>query len=319
LRFSPRLKFSPGAALIDAVNSVSDSVEQPTTRRDRALAGLSFVFLLDEMANGVGGLDPLDALLVLAINQANIAPLTRDPQARARYGGLDAPAPDDERRPVSINAVAASLGLAFETVRRRIRRLAAERVCTVSAEGVVVPASFLASPSYLQSVMLGHARLRRFYEDLSAAGLVEPLPPPAFDTDSVPVRAAARLLADYVLRAAEGLMREGGNVISVLVLVALLAAALADERRVDDAPRAVSVRAIALQLKLSPETARRHVAELIEDGLCIRTPTGLLLTEETLARPGMRLLLADNAGNVQRLLAGLAERGVIRAWEAQSA
>jgi DNA-binding Lrp family transcriptional regulator len=305
--------------LIDAVNSVTDSVEQPMTRRDRALAGLSFGFLLDEMAAGVGGLDPLDALLVLAINQANIAPLTRDPDARARYGGLDAPAPDGERRPVSINAVAASLGLPFETVRRRIRRLAAEQVCALSPEGVVAPASFLASPSYLQSVMLAHERMRRFYAELRAAGLVEGLPPPAFDPDSVPVRAAARLLADYVLRASEGLSREAGNVISVLVLVALLAAALNDEGRAGAAPRALSVRSIAVQLRLSPETVRRHVAELIEDGLCVRTPAGLVIMEETLARPGLRLLLADNAGNVQRLLAGLAERGVIRAWEADSA
>jgi len=289
------------------------------TRRDRVLAGLSFAFLLDEMAAGVGGLEPLDALLVLAINQANIAPLTRDPEARARYGDLGAPAPDDARRPVSINAVAASLGLPFETVRRRIRRLAAEQVCTVQSEGVVVPASFLASASYLQSVMLGHERLRRFYVELRDAGLVDGLPPPAFDTDSVPVRAAARLLADYVLRASEGLMREAGNVISVLTLVALLAAALADEGRPGGAPRVLSVRAIAIRLKLSAETARRHVAELIEEGLCVRTPAGLVVMEATLARTGLRLLFAENAANVQRLLAGLAERGVIRAWEAQSA
>ena len=298
------------------VSHVADSPDHAMTRRDRVLGGLSFTFLLDEMANGLGGLEPLDGLLVLAINQANIAPLTRDPEARARYGALEAPAPDGERRPVSINAIAASLGLPFETVRRRIRRLAAERVCTVSSEGVVVPASFLASPSYLQSLMLAHDRLRRFYEDLRAAGLIEGLPPPAFDTDSVPVRAAARLLADYVLRASEGLMREAGNVISVLILVALLASALADEGRDSDAPRAMSVRAIALRLRLSPETARRHVAELVEDGLCVRTAAGLVIMEETLGRPGLRLLLADNAGNVQRLLAGLAERGVIRAWEA---
>jgi len=286
------------------------------TRRDRVLAGLSYAFLLDEMATGMGGLEPLDALLVLAINQANIAPLTRDPEARARYGALDAPAPDGERRPVSINAIAASLGLPFETARRRIRRLAAERVCAVSSEGVVVPASFLASPTYLQSVVLGHERLRRFYGELRAAGLVEALPPPAFDTDSVPVRAAARLLADYLLRASEGLMREAGNVISVLALVALLAAALADQGRAGDAPRAITVRALALQLKLSAETARRHVAELTEEGLCVRTPAGLLIMEEALGRPGLRLLFAENAANVQRLLAGLAERGVIRAWEA---
>lgn len=289
------------------------------TRRDRVLAGLSFAFLLDEMSNGMGGLDPLDALLVLAINQANIAPLTRDPGARARYGGLEAPAPDGERRPVSINAVAASLGLPFETVRRRIRKLAAEQVCHVTADGVVVPASFLASPSYLQTVMLGHQRLRRFYGELRVAGLVEALPPPAYDTDSIPVRAAARLLADYMLRAADGLMREAGNVVSVLTLVALLAPALADEGRTGGAGRALSVRAIAQRLRLSPETVRRHAGELLEDGLCVRTAAGLVITEETLARQGMRLLLVENAGNVQRLLAGLAERGVIRAWDAYPA
>jgi len=301
------------------VNTVNERFVQSMTRRDRLLAALSFTFLLDEIANGIGGLEPLDALLVLAINQANIAPLTRDPQARARYGALEAPAPDEARRPVSINAVAASLGLPFETVRRRIRRLAAAQVCQVSSEGVVVPASFLASPSYVQSVVLGHERLRRFYVELREAGLAEGLPPPAFETDAVPIRAAARLLADYVLRASEGLMREAGNVITVLTLVALLSAALADEGRPGDPPRALTVRGMAQTLKLSAETVRRHAGDLVEDGVAARTTTGLLVTEDALERPGVRLLLADNAGNVQRLLAGLAERGVIRAWEAAEA
>lgn len=286
------------------------------TRRDRVLAALSFNFLLDEIANGIGGLDPLDALLVLAINQANIAPLTRDPEARARYGDIDAPAPDDERRPVSINAVAASLGLAFETTRRRVRRLTACQVCQVSPEGVVAPASFLVSPAYVASVLQGHARLRRFYFELSAAGLLEPLPPPSFDTDKVPVRAAARLLADYLLRAFEGLMRESGNVISSMLLVALLGPALADEGRAGGATRAISVRGVAMRLRLSAETARRHCADLAEDGLCVRTSGGTLIPEAALERGGLRLLLSENAANVQRLMAGLAERGVIQAWEA---
>lgn len=76
------------------------------------------------------------------------------------------------------------------------------------------------------------------------------------------------------------------------------------------------MRAVALRLQLSPETVRRHAAELVEEGLCVRTSAGLLLTEAALARPGLRLLLAENAANLQRLLVGLAERGVIRAWEA---
>jgi len=279
------------------------------------LAALSFGFLLDEMATGIGGLEPLDALLVLAINQANIAPLTRDHGARARYGAIEAPAPDDERRPVSINAVAASLGLPFETVRRRIRRLAAAQVCNVTAEGVVVPAAFLSSPGYVQSVIVGHQRLRAFYLELKAADLLEALPSPAYETDSIPIRAAARLLADYVLRASEGLSREAGNVISVLTLVALLAPALADDGRAPGS-RAVSVRGIAMRLKLSAETVRRHAAELTEEGICLRAPAGLVIAEETLGQPGMRLLLAENAANVQRLMAGLAERGVIQAWDA---
>jgi DNA-binding Lrp family transcriptional regulator len=278
--------------------------------REVALARLSFAFLLDEMAGGVAGLDPLDALLVLAINQANIAPLTRDPNARARYGQLEAPAPDAERRPVSINAIAASLGLPFETVRRRIRRLAAADVCTVSGEGVLVPASFLASPTYLRSVMAGHLRLRAFYFDLAARGLVDELPASAYALEhDIPIRAAARLLSDYVLRTSEGLMREAGNVISTLILTALLTAALGED------PAPVAVKAIAAQLKLPAETVRRHVVQMAEDGLCERSTAGVGIPSEMLARAGLQMLFADNAKHVHRLLSGLAERGVILSWE----
>ena len=291
------------------MHTVAEPAAESPVRR-QALARLSFGFLLDEMADGVAGLEPLDALLVLAVNQANIVPLTRDPAARARYGQIDAPAPDDERRPVSVNAVAGSLGLPFETARRRIRRLADDGVCAVSSEGVVVPASFLVSPAYVASVLAGHERLRRFYIDLRAAGLVEPLPVPAYDLEgAVPVRAAARLLADYMLRMSDGLMREAGSVVSVLILVALLDAAL----RGPDAARSMS--ALGAKVRLPTETVRRHVTQLIEDGLCLRTSAGLAMPPESFARPGLRRLFADNAANVQRLVAGLAERGVIRAWE----
>ncbi|MBL8773269.1 MAG: hypothetical protein JNK30_17940 [Phenylobacterium sp.] len=289
---------------------MSGVVEPEVKHRERRVARLSFAFLLDEMVNGVGGLEPLEALLVLAVNQANIAPLTRDPAARARYGQIEAPAPDAERRPVSINAVAASLGLPFETVRRRIRRLAAAGVCTVSAEGVVVPASFLASPDYVQSVRVGHARLRAFYQDLQAAGLVEELPPSAYGLeDAVPVRAAARLLSDYVLRSCEGLMREAGNVVSALILTAILAAALRDTGA------RLSVSQISRRLRLPPETIRRHLVQMSEDELCARTSVGAGIPPDMLERPGFTNLFADNAVNVQRLLNGLAERGVILSWE----
>ena len=298
-----------------AVSPVLERPPEPLAQRDRTLAGLSFAFLLDQMSGGVAGLEPLDALLVMAINQANIARLTRDPDARARYGQLDAPAPDAARRPVSVNAIAASLGLPFETVRRRIRRLVAAGVCVASPEGIVVPASFLASPGYLQSVLHGYERLARFYAELKAAGFAGDLPPSAYALeDGVPVRAAARLLADYLLRSSEGLMREAGNVVTVLVLVALLNAALRGGGPVQR-PLPLTIRGLAGQLRLPQETVRRRVTELVEDGLCVRTAAGVVMPPESLSRPGVRLLIADNATHVQRLLAGLAERGVILAWE----
>jgi DNA-binding Lrp family transcriptional regulator len=280
--------------------------------REAALARLSFAFLIDEMTNGMAGLAPLDALLVAAINQANIAPLTRDRAARSRYGQLDAPAPDAARRPVSVNAVAGSLGLPFETVRRRIRRLEGEGVCILSREGVVTPAAFLASPAYVQSVLTGHERLRGFHRDLRAAGLLDALPAPAYSLEgSVPVRAAARLLSDYVLRASEGLMREAGNVISGMVLAALVSGSLEDP----EGARLPSMRALVRRLKLPAETVRRHLAQLAEAGLCARGPAGFAVPPRALAGERFARLFADNAVNVQRLMAGLAERGVILAWD----
>lgn len=297
---------------------MSSVIERPAeiaAPRSLALARLSFAFLLDEMTNGVAELEPLDVLLMLAINQANIAPLTRNPDARARYGQLEAPAPDAERRPVSINAVAASLGMPFETVRRRVRALVAAGVCAMCPEGVVVPASFLVSPGYIRSVLTAHQRLRAFYFELAAANLIEELPPSAYDLeDEIPVRAAARLLSDYVLRVSEGLLREGGNVVSGLILVALLGTALPGEGQ---AP--ATLKALARRLDLPAETVRRHLVQLVEDGLAVRTPAGLVITAEILGRPGLQLLFADNMIHVQRLLAGLAERGVILAWEAPPA
>ncbi|MBI1199353.1 MAG: hypothetical protein GC203_15945 [Phenylobacterium sp.] len=293
-----------------------DLVEHPMNealREQRTmLARLSYSFLLDEIGGGLAGLAPLDALLVLAINQANIIPLTRDPSARARYGQLDAPALDHERRPVSINAIAGSLDLPFETARRRIRRLAADGVCALSSEGVIVPASFLVSPGYLESVMAGHDRMRRFYLDLRTRGLLDPLPAPNYDLEgSVPVRAAVRLLSDYLLRSTEGLMRETGNVISMMILTALLAGSLQDR----DGGRLPSMRALVQRLKLPPETIRRHVTQLTEAGLCERGRSGLVVPADVLASDRFERLFADNATNVQRLMAGLAERGVTLAWD----
>ena len=275
------------------------------TRHERDLGLLSFAFILDEAATGIDALAPVDAMLVMAINQANIAPLTREPLARMRYGRMDAAAPDTRRRPVSINAVAASLRLPFETTRRRVRRLQEAGACAAVEGGVIVPEEFLTSPGYVQSVFESHNRLRAFFYEANAAGLVDELPRSAYPPEAtVPVRAAARLLSDYMLRTLDMVMGITGDVVGVLVLLAALGSL----------DRPMSIAAVAQRLRMPAETVRRHVYDLVERGLCVRGPAGVHVPEDFLDRPVWRAFIRDNAINVQRLFAGLSERGVIEAW-----
>lgn len=294
--------------------------DDATRRPERRLGELSLAFLLDQATSGIGELKTRDALLILAINQANIAPLTREPVAREMYGALDAPAPDDQRRPVSVSAIAASLNQPFETVRRRVIRLEAAGACVQGEGGVIVPEAFLASPAYLQSVQESHARLRRFYEEVRTAGLLEPLPEPAYGVaEGVPVRAAARLLSDWILRTAVHLMMQAGDMISAVVLLGV-AVATAEQRSDRRAPRTGNGRArpvavLSQRLQIPAETVRRHIADLLRKDLCARSGDRFILTEEMLARPAWAAFFRENAANVQRLFAGLAERGVIAAWD----
>jgi hypothetical protein len=283
-------------------------------QRDRALAHLSIGFIIDAATAGMAGLKTLDAILVMAVNQANIAPLTRDPDARVRYGALAAPAPDDERRPVSVSAVAASLTLPYETVRRRLRHLADEGICTLNDRGAVVPRAFLASDGYLASARALHERMWLFYRMADASGLIAPLPPSHYPVDAgVAVRGAIRLGSDYLLRAVETFVAHFGDMISGLIGMAVLCAALEPDG--DDMGAPVTVTALATRLKIPIETVRRHAAGLVERGRLQRIRRGLAAPEALFADPVMTTLLRDNAGHVHRLFAGLAERGVIEAWE----
>lgn len=293
------------------------------------LARLSLGFTLDQVSEGLAGLSPLDALLVLAVNQANIAPLTRDPAARQAYGALEHAAPDGSRRPASVNAMANSLGIPFETTRRRLKNLEAQGVCTiVPGAGVVIPESFLTSPAYLQSVMAANHRLVGFYGALLDGGLLDPLPETTYDIDDgVPLRGAARLISDYLLRGLDGMLREGGDVISALTLLAVLVAALNEVAWPPEAEWALTqtvfgtstVAEIARRLGLPGETVRRHIVRLTDAGHLRRTDGGVTIARDYLTRPSVQVLAEEHAGAVQRLFAGLAERGVVAAWEQMGA
>jgi DNA-binding Lrp family transcriptional regulator len=307
------------AALTPVPTATTPASGEPHQRR-RAVGNLSLAFLSDQFALGVAGLASRDSLLVLAINQANVILLTKDPEARRRYGAVGAAAPDAERRPVSVSRIAASLNLPYETVRRRVHELERRGVCHSLDGGVIVPEAYLTSPEYVACILAAHERLRGFWRDLVAADLLQPLPGPSYAPDEgTPVRAAARILADYLLRSAEHLLPIAGDATSTVLLLGMLGLNTA----VDPDPvaaanpvrRAVPMRELAERLGLPAETARRHAKGLAERRRCARTRGGYIVTEESLQCPDWRTFFEVNMANVQRLFAALAERGVIAAWE----
>jgi hypothetical protein len=299
---------------------VDESVEVPGAHRRAELprtwrlAQAALEFTVDQVAQGLTGLKSLDALIVLAVNQANIASLTRDVDARYAYGGLSAPAPDESRRPVSIHAIAQSMHLPFETVRRRIHHLEALGACRQEARGVIIPSAYLSSSAYLQDVLAAHERMRRLYFALANGQLLEPLPPSNYlPTDEAPVRAAARLLSDFLLRIADILMRRTEDTVSGLIFAAVVADAL-QPRADGSGALGLTASEAARRLGLPAETVRRRLAQLHEAGHCRRDPGARFTVPVDPADPRSQAFVTELAATLQRLMAGLAERGVIESW-----
>ena len=298
--------------------------------RLRVLSRLTGAFLLDTVQIARGASDPLDTLLASAIIQANVADIQRHADVLVAFAESDAPPPDSLRRPVSINAVAASLNLPFETVRRRIGAMARDGFVRFVDGGVIVPAQALSEPRYAVDAYRGYERLRAFYYDLSDLGLLGELPPPTVELAPgvVPVRAVARLVGAYVLRVAEAIARIG-DLWDGLILFEVFRSntehwsadvrgqegTAAADMPPDAMRRPVSVGFVARRLGMSPETVRRHVLGMIDRGFIVRTAGGLIVPAEALARPAVFPSLAVSAANLHRLMAALSQLGVLAVWD----
>lgn len=299
------------------------------TRRILNRAGVAF--LLDLISLARNGRHPLDALLLSVTIQANVAQVAAQADLQVRHAAADAPPGDELRRPVSMNALATSLRLPFESVRRRIHNLAAAGLCQVSAEGVVVPTAILASPEYLTQAFAGYERIRAFHRELVGLGALRDLPQPTVDLGDgiVPVRAVARLVTDYVLRSVDVAQAAFGDVITCLVLLEVfrcntehLGRAPEPEDQLgaygalDDAHRRpVKVTVLSRRLGLPAETVRRYAAAMVERGSLIRTPEGLVAPAEGLMRMNVVTFVTENERHLRRLFANLAQLGVLAIWE----
>jgi hypothetical protein len=139
-------------------------------------------------------------------------------------------------------------------------------------------------------------------------------------------RLALRASTAYFLRSVDVLARTaGGDILRGVIFLAIIDANVrhirpgdslsqayseAEDVPPDDLRKPVSIHALALTLSLPYETTRRHVNRLMEDGLCIRRETGVVVPSAVLARESVTGALKKNFEHLRQLLKDLRDGGV---------
>ncbi|MBS0223173.1 MAG: hypothetical protein JSR91_20780 [Proteobacteria bacterium] len=291
----------------------------------------SNALLLDLLVEIAFGEDPLDRIILTAVAQANVAALVTDPALLRLYSTLDALPPDELRRPVSISAVSAQTGVAFETVRRRIRRLGAEGLCEFGPDGVRIPSRVISLAENEATLGATYALTRALYGRLKANGCLEELadrtmPPFA---GSPPIRAVARLTFNHFLRTLAELVRAIGDLTTALILLATLrensehtadlpAVVISKGLMPDELKVPASATMIAAVLGLGESTVRRRLTRLVREGRCLKRKGGVIVAMAYVQQPEIMTLLEVNYTSLLRLFEPLQQLGVLRAWEAEN-
>ncbi|MGK2256113.1 MAG: DNA-binding Lrp family transcriptional regulator [Brevundimonas sp.] len=306
----------------------------PLTPVESAALNITRAALLAMWQGRDKSLDPMDALLVATIIQANVDPVTAGLDAQVAFGPLDRPPPDAARRRVSISRVADSLDLRFETVRRRVNRLKAQGVIVADSAGVLIPESYFHTPANAAAVVAVDALAEHTYWRLVDLGYFDdrPLPPPPYHPPEHPHRAVVRFFTSYALRVG-GEMRllcgDYMNLLLVLHLSHLNTAGLGDARNQETAsyeggpviPDAlkipISVAALARETGVPFETTRRRLSRLADQDICRQVEGGYIMPAQTLLSFA-ETLAPTNEMNLIRLYRSCALVGAIEGWMARN-
>lgn len=305
------------------------------TATESAALNISRAALLALWQGRDKSLDPMDALLVATIIQANVDSATSGLDEQVAFGPLDRPPPDMARRRVSISRVADSLELRFETVRRRVNRLKDKGVIVADAAGVLVPESYFHTPANAAAVigidsLAAHTYWRLVDLDYFAA---RPLPPPPYHPPEHPYRAVARHFMSYALRIGGEMRLLCGDYMNLLLVLHLSHLNTADHGDVrghatishpegpviDDSRKTpVSVAALARATGVPFETTRRRLSRMAERDICEQVGGGYIMPAPTLLTFA-QALAPTNEMNLLRLYRNCALVGAIDGWEARTA
>lgn len=287
----------------------------PFSRPRLAAALLSLEFLIDQIQLSRAGSDLLEPLLFAAMVQANLASLRRHPALQQRYIDGGEALPDELRRPISNAALANSLALPLETVRRRVNAMAARGLCVLTSRGAIVPQSAIASERHAAIQQRRLQRLQRFHDELRGAGFLNGADALAEAIPQALFRAANTALSQYMLRSCERLIHLGGSATDGFVLLGLCAANCRDlapdpAASAEVAATLTPCRAthLARRLDLPEETVRRHLLAMHARGRVRKIGKAWLVVAPRAEALGR--LVADNEADLLRLFARL--RAIVR-------
>lgn len=308
----------------------------------RQLCRLGGEYIVDEARILTETLDQtfVSAVIFLAILRANVDGITVSPDVALRHLNLNQTPSDDNRLPVSVYALARTLSVPYETVRRHVHKLQKADLCTQVAGGVIVPTRILIQAEAREATLTTQRAVQRFVNEAGRFGIFGN-PRVVSTTADAPLQ-VARLSTDYFLDTVRA-MTEGMNVdmVSALVLHAIgqmntvgvrrdpgLGSAFGGLEDVppDDLRKPISVYSVSRFLRLPYETTRRTCLWLAELGLVNRNEDGAwTVPTEVFASPSMMAAFARLAALTQTYLDQLAEYGVAprdaehRRWPTETA
>ena len=303
----------------------------------RLLLRVANAFTLDLLTIYRGERDFTDAVILAVLMQRKSAWLAAHADDQRRHATVDTPVAGDQRGAISVNALATSLGLPFETVRRRTKRLLADGLCERVANGVCISAGLLASDEHRHALGAAYDTVRTLYWRLRRTGCVElmdlarsselfPL------SEERPVGIVWRASADYFLRIMELVLPNiPGGLTQGFVLMEVIRANTAEmsdaqrgEDRLDAAAgvadrhrRPVRTSEVARALRLPQETVRRNLIALVESERCQQNGDGFIVPAAALARPNIMGAFVPNFQNLRRMFCQLADTGVLTRWDAE--
>jgi hypothetical protein len=150
---------------------VESSLDRAELARRVARVSTGYFLRALRLLTDLGHGDVLDAIICQAIISANTGHLNQLHDSVPRPPPPPGLPRDDQRKPISILALADSLGLPFETTRRHVNRLIKNGACKRVKGGVIVPTATLDAPRYDAATDLNLTYVQQFVRSLRRVGL----------------------------------------------------------------------------------------------------------------------------------------------------